>query len=115
METKEQMELRLQGSTSFRNIPSGNEMYNDIMTSLDDTLNIWTATPDDTWPLASSNHKHYGKVMMLYKLINKRKYGSAKKVIGRIIDRIQRNGISYVIPKSDMLIMNKYYKLYKKD
>ena len=104
METKEQREARelrtwaKKKLTSFDNIPSGDKMFGDIMSTLDETLNIWTVATGK--PKAYTKHKHWKKVMKLYKMLK----GNAKRIVGRILNRIQTNGIGYVIPKSDMAL-----------
>ena len=116
METKEQMEERRMresmggsGTTYHRSIPIGNgyERIVEIPSSTD-----WATLVDDIKDNCKPQHKHWNKIMMLYRLIPN-KFESAKKMVGRIIDRIQRYGIDYKLKERDYVLMNKYYKLYK--
>ena len=100
METKEQMELRLQKAGLQTYVNNTNGYYHAMV---DDIHTIY----DNPKP---SMHPHYTKIMMLYKLV---KGSIDRKTVGRIIDRIQRYGGDYKLKKRDYVLMNKLYKEYK--
>ena len=103
METKEQMELRLQKAGLQTRISQTEGYYH---TMIDDIHTIYDKPK-------ANQHPHWIKIMMLYRLINKRTHGTDKKMVGRIIDRIQRYGTDYKLKKRDYVLMNKLYKIYK--
>ena len=104
METKEQLERRLREDITLVRNMGPNKYFHTLM---DDVHTIYDKP-------TASQHPHWDKIMMLYKLINKRTHGHAKKMIGRIIDRVQRYGGDYKLKKRDYVLMNEYYRVYKK-